>query len=96
MEYVPAPTMAGRTSLRYITTEVVNDNSTLIKDVDFTAFNYFIDTYNVDGDNSTTGADKTDVLYMDWENTGVLEMDCLLCHLEGYDYDARIASRQTH
>jgi hypothetical protein len=95
MEYVPAPTMDGRTSLRDITTEVVNSNSTL-GGGDYTAFNYFIDTYNVDGDNITSdgSAAKTDVLYMDWDNTGVLEMDCLLCHLEGYDYDARVATQR--
>jgi len=93
MEYVPAPTMDGRTSLRDITTEVVNGNSTLTGS-DYTAFNYFIDTYNVDGDNTGGSEDKTDVLYMDWDNTGVLEMDCLLCHLEGYDYDARVAMQR--
>jgi hypothetical protein len=27
---------------------------------------------------------------MDWRYNGVLEMDCLLCHLKGYDYAGRI------
>ncbi len=47
----------------------------------YTAFNYFIDTYDVDGD-----GDESEVQYMDYANTGVMEMDCLLCHMPGYDY----------
>jgi len=73
MEYIPAPTMAGRTSLRNVTTSG-----------NFTAFNYFIDTYDCDGD-----GDKNNLVNIDWTTTGVLEMDCFLCHLKGYDYDAR-------
>ncbi len=88
MEYVPAPTMVGRTSLRNITTANVN-NSGSINATKFTAWNYFIDTYDVDNDD-----DLREALYMDWQKTGVLEMDCLLCHLEGYDYDARIAMQR--
>ncbi|SHI76791.1 hypothetical protein SAMN02745165_00808 [Malonomonas rubra DSM 5091] len=51
---------------------------------DYTAFNYFIDTYDVDND-----GDKTEALHMDYIKTGVMEMDCLLCHLPGYKYDER-------
>jgi hypothetical protein len=85
MEYVPAPTMDGRIALRDITTENVNTFGSPITDGNFTAWNYFIDVYDVDRDD-----DRREVLYMDWQKTGVMEMDCLLCHLEGYDYDARI------
>jgi hypothetical protein len=83
MEYVPAPTMAGRTSLRDITTANVNGFGS-IGSGNYTAFNWFVDTYDCDNDTV-----RTDLLLMDWGNTGVLEMDCLLCHLEGYDYDVR-------
>ena len=85
MEYVPAPTMGGRTSLRDIATSDVNGNGPITA-ANYTAWNYFIDTYDVDND-----GDHREVLYNDWNVTGVMEMDCLLCHLEGYDYDARIA-----
>lgn len=50
----------------------------------YTAFNYFIDVYDVDGD-----GDRNEVQYIDYAKTGVLEMDCFLCHLQGYGYAAR-------
>jgi len=87
MEYVPAPTMAGRTSLRDIADPAANVNGYgPITSGNFTAWNYFIDTYDVNNNGN-----HREVLYNDWDLTGVMEMDCLLCHLEGYDYDARIA-----
>ena len=85
MEYVPAPTMAGRTSLRDIYTSGANGYT--INSGTYTAFNWFIDTYDV---NKDADGNKTDVLEMYWPNNGVLEMDCLLCHLKGYDYGARM------
>lgn len=86
MQYVPAPTIGGRTELRDLTPAGTTVNTYWVDSGNYTAFNYFIDTYDVDGD-----TDKLEVLPMDWSTTGVMEMDCLLCHLEGYDYDARIA-----
>jgi len=48
------------------------------------AFNYFIDQYDEDGD-GVLG----EVLHQDYSQTGVLEMDCLMCHLEGYSWEER-------
>lgn len=48
------------------------------------AFNYFIDQYDEDND-GVLG----EVLPQDYSQTGVLEMDCLMCHLEGYSWEAR-------
>jgi len=85
MEYVPwtATNMANRTSLRNIATTNVN-GGTAITSAAYTTFNYLIDTYDVDGDN-----DKGEVLYNDYAKTGVGEMDCMMCHLEGYSWDDR-------
>ncbi len=80
MEYVPAPDLDNRVSLRDIASTDVNGFGPITA-ADYTAFNYFIDTYDVDGD-----GDKLEVLYMDYAQTGVMEMDCFICHLRGYDY----------
>ncbi|MFH1216776.1 MAG: hypothetical protein V1706_09780 [Pseudomonadota bacterium] len=48
------------------------------------AFNYFIDQYDENND-GVTG----EVLPQDYSQTGVLEMDCLMCHMEGYSWEAR-------
>jgi hypothetical protein len=85
MEYVPNPDLDARVSLRDIATTSVNGFGT-ITGTNYTAFNKFIDTYDVDDDGI-----QNEVLNNNWARTGVLEMDCLLCHLEGYDYDARTA-----
>ncbi len=84
-EYVPwsAAQMAARTSLRNITSANVNGAGT-IDPTEFTTFNYLIDTYDVDGD-----GDKAEALYVDYTKTGVAEMDCMMCHLEGYSWDDR-------
>jgi len=37
------------------------------------------------GDNYLDG----DYYHSDWANSGVLEADCLICHLEGYNWEAR-------
>ncbi len=84
MEYVPNSDINKRTPLREITTSPVNGISTIDSEK-YTTFNYFIDTYDVDGD-----YDKAEVLYNDWTKTGVQEVDCLLCHLEGYSWDTRL------
>ena len=82
MEFVPFSNLNARTSLRDITSGTAN--GTAITPAEYTAFNYFIDTYDVDGD-----GDEAEVMYMDYANTGVMEMDCLLCHMPGYDYNKR-------
>ncbi|RJX34404.1 MAG: hypothetical protein C4531_04090 [Desulfurivibrio sp.] len=48
------------------------------------AFNSFIDQYDEDND-----GELGEVLHQDYSQTGVLEMDCLMCHLEGYSWEAR-------
>lgn len=83
MEYVPAIAMSNRTPLRKIYEDTINYSYTLSSG-NYTAFNWFIDTYDVN-----ENGDLTEALEMDWRNNGVLEMDCLLCHLQGYDYAGR-------
>ncbi|MFH1216778.1 MAG: hypothetical protein V1706_09790 [Pseudomonadota bacterium] len=48
------------------------------------AFNYFIDQFDEDEDGVLGEA-----LPQDYSQTGVLEMDCLMCHLDGYAYEER-------
>ena len=84
MEYVPNPDINARISLRDISTTNVNGFGP-ITGVNYTAFNKFIDVYDVDND-----GDQLEVLNMNWLRTGVMEMDCFLCHLQGYDYGARM------
>ncbi len=50
----------------------------------FNAYNYFIDQYDEDND-GVIG----EVLPQNYDETGVLEVDCFMCHLEGYDWEAR-------
>lgn len=82
-EYVPFSPLSSRVPLRNIATTPVN-GGTAITDTMYTAFNYFIDTYDVDHNEL-----ENEVKYMDYSKTGVMEMDCLLCHLPGYDYAQR-------
>ena len=86
MEYVPAPNLDDRVPLRNFYSESFDHLATPrgYSSSDYTAFNYFIDTYDVDGD-----GDLNEVQEADFTQLGVLEMDCFLCHLQGYDYDAR-------
>lgn len=42
------------------------------------------------GDNYLDG----DYYHSDWANSGVLEADCLVCHLKGYDWEARAQAIQ--
>jgi hypothetical protein len=86
MEYVPNPVMASRVPLRELYSAANVNGFGPITTGDYTAWNYFKDTWDVNNDGNLT-----EVLEMKWTETGVMEMDCLLCHLEGYDYDARIA-----
>ncbi len=51
-----------------------------------TAFNYFIDIFN------PAPANRGDAVVQDYSQTGVLEMDCLMCHLQGYNWEARKAA----
>ncbi|MCK9295604.1 MAG: hypothetical protein M0P70_11030 [Desulfobulbaceae bacterium] len=48
------------------------------------AWNSFIDQFDEDHD-----GELGEVLPQDYSQTGVLEMDCLMCHLEGYSWEAR-------
>lgn len=50
----------------------------------YTAYNYFIDQYDEDGD-GVLG----EVIEQDYSQTGVLEVDCLMCHMEGYSWSDR-------
>ncbi|SHI76865.1 PKD domain-containing protein [Malonomonas rubra DSM 5091] len=90
MEYIPHPDMTKRTPLVDLaTTGVVGFGGTAgvaapITAANYTAFNYFIDNYDVDGDGN-----KTEAQYIDYAQAGVMEMDCLMCHLPGYDYVER-------
>ncbi|MCB2183418.1 MAG: hypothetical protein KQH63_15395 [Desulfobulbaceae bacterium] len=47
-------------------------------------FNYFIDQYDENNDGSIG-----EVIAQDYNDTGVLEMDCLMCHLDGYSWEDR-------
>ncbi|MFZ5759729.1 MAG: PKD domain-containing protein [Thermodesulfobacteriota bacterium] len=48
------------------------------------SFNFFIDQYDEDNDGILGEA-----IAQDYSQTGVLEMDCLMCHMEGYAYEER-------
>ncbi len=48
-----------------------------------TAYNYFIDIFNPDP------ARRGDAVEQKYSETGVLEMDCLMCHLKDYDWEGR-------
>ena len=86
MEYVPAPDLNDRVPLRNFYTESFDHLTTskTYSSFDYTAFNYFIDTYDVDGD-----GDLNEVQEADFSQLGVIEMDCFLCHLKDYDYVGR-------
>ena len=56
---------------------------------EYTSFNYFVDIFDDDGD-----GDFNEVLYNDYSKTGVVEMDCLACHMEGYSWDAAKAAKR--
>ena len=51
---------------------------------EYNAYSYFIDQYDEDGDGN-----KGEVLRADYDDSGVLEVDCLMCHMQGYDWHAR-------
>lgn len=85
-EYVPNKSPELRTSLRdYVFGTAV------------TAFNYFIDVYGTRGDGFNI--DATPASYAatanDYSQTGVLEMDCLMCHLKDYSWEERKKSIRT-
>ena len=92
MEYLPAGgtqftsallALNSRTSLRSITTGTPNAGAPITADK-FTTFNYFRDTRDLDRDGN-----KSDMVYNDYAKTGVGEVDCLMCHLEGYNWEHR-------
>jgi hypothetical protein len=51
---------------------------------EYNAYSYFIDQYDEDGDGV-----KGEVLRADYDNSGVLEVDCLMCHMDGYSWHER-------
>ena len=53
----------------------------------YTAYSHFIDIYDEDGD-----GDKDEVLPANWNVSGVMEMDCLMCHMDGYSWSDRRAA----
>ncbi|GAB4170186.1 MAG: PKD domain-containing protein [Geothermobacteraceae bacterium] len=92
MEYVPYGTQSfyDRIPLRELHLDSANwfyniDQGQLTA-ADVTAFNYFIDTLDVDGDGN-----RTEAQYIRYDRTGVLDMDCFICHLDGYDFAGRRA-----
>ncbi|PLX84871.1 MAG: hypothetical protein C0618_11030, partial [Desulfuromonas sp.] len=56
---------------------------------EYTSFNYFIDIFDDDGD-----GDYNEPLFSDFAKTGVVEMDCLSCHMEGYSWNAAKAAKR--
>jgi hypothetical protein len=56
-----------------------------------TAFNYFIDSYGTRGDGFNTDGTPAgfEPTVNDYSQTGVLEMDCLMCHLKDYSWEER-------
>ncbi len=79
-EYVP---VAQTTTLDPGARPALRDNPAIVT-TGMNAFNYFIDQY----DENNNGI-KGEVLKQDYADTGVLEMDCLMCHMEGYSWDKR-------
>ena len=93
MEYVMAPKGANldaanggvqRLSLRDLGTGTYADGTNPITAANYTSLNYFIDQYDEDDDNVLG-----EVIYQDYSKTGVLEMDCLMCHMDGYSWSDR-------
>ena len=80
MEHVPVA--QGTLLAPGARTELRNDPS--IVTTGYNTFNYFIDQYDDDGD-GVLG----EVLPQRYADTGVLEMDCLVCHMAGYSWDNR-------
>ncbi len=84
-EYVIDLNATARIPFRNMdSTGALSGGSFSINSGEYTAFNYFIDTYDEDGDGN-----KTEVLNQSFYRTGVLEMDCFMCHFQGYDWEAR-------
>ena len=50
----------------------------------YNTFSYFIDQYDEDGDGILG-----EVLASNYSDTGVMEMDCLMCHMDGYSWNDR-------
>ncbi|MBI1920796.1 MAG: hypothetical protein HYS23_06905, partial [Geobacter sp.] len=73
-EYIPNKRPDLRAELRNYTTTTVN------------TYSYYIDNYGPAGDGvgATFAPTKSD-----YRQTGVLEMDCLICHLKDYNYEGR-------
>gem|GEM_PF-2528815 len=85
MEYVPVA--QGTVLDPGVRVELRTDQTTTIVgngDFPINTFNYFIDQYDENND-TITG----EVLQQDYADTGVLEMDCLMCHMDGYSWEER-------
>lgn len=82
MEYVIAPkgsdlSALTRNSLR-------NNENGMLGTGSINTYEYFIDQYDEDNDGILG-----EVIAQDYAVTGVLEMDCLMCHMDGYSWTAR-------
>jgi hypothetical protein len=54
---------------------------------EFNGYNYFIDQYDENADGNLG-----EVLSANYADSGVMEMDCLVCHLDGYSWTDRTAT----
>jgi hypothetical protein len=91
MEYVMAAKGAdlsavSRLSLRDLGTgsDTYGTAGAAVASTNFTSVNYFVDQYDEDNDGILG-----EVLENDYSVTGVMEMDCLMCHMEGYSWSDR-------
>ena len=75
-EYLPHSAVGSRTELRGADAQLDSDGTT--------AFNFFIDQYDENNDGNIG-----ELLEQNYDDTGVLEVDCLMCHMEGYSWDDR-------
>lgn len=78
----------GGGAMQYPIADRVNEYDQAVEGAgNYTAYSHFIDIYDEDGDDV-----KDEVLAANWDVTGVMEMDCLMCHMEGYSWSDRTAA----
>ena len=82
MEYVP---VAMGTELSEGARPELRANPAILAGTQYNTFNYFIDQYDENNDGILG-----QVLPQNYADTGVMEMDCLMCHMEGYSWDDRV------
>ena len=83
MEYVPVA--QGTVLDPGVRVDLRADQATTMVGTGMNTFNYFIDQYDEDGDGVLGEA-----LPQNYADTGVMEMDCLMCHLDGYSWTDRM------